>query len=195
MSNRTNDNPGMTVRGISLIAISAYVKSKLDPKRLTEFYTRFPRGEPEMILTAQKGEWYPFKLQRHLREETVKEFNPRDPRQAIFDMVEVTANYEISTFLKAILGYLPAKLVLKKTADLWDKYYRPGKMELVKYDGNHAVFEVTEFSHDRLFCPTMDAWLAVAGKNMRMDEILVKETSCIHRGDELCRWEVTWLDN
>lgn len=191
----TTDESQMWVRGISLISIREYVKSRLGEEGLEGFFSRFPKGEPEIILSAQKGEWYPFKLQQHLREQVVLEFNPKDPRQAIYDMVVFTANYEISIFLKAILAYLPVKLVLKKTADIWDKYYRPGRMELVNYNGDSACFEVKGFAHDELFCPTMYAWLKIAGQNMGFENTKIVQTACIHEGDALCRWEVSWISN
>jgi hypothetical protein len=190
MSEETTGASQMSVRGISLISIREYVKSRLDGKGLERFFARFPEGEAEIIFTAVKSEWYPFRIQRHLREGIVHEFNPEDPRQAIFDMVEVTANYEISAFLKVILAHLPKRLVLAQIAKLWDKMYRPGKMTLLEGSDNHAVIEVSEFAHDPLFCPTMDAWLTVAARNMDLKNAEVAETACIHRGDERCRWEV-----
>jgi len=187
---RSEDNPGMWVRGISLISISRYVKSKLDPVEIKDFFSRLPEGEAETILSAEKSEWYPFMLQRHLREEIAARFNPENPRQAIFDMVEVTANYEITAFLRVILAHLPLKLVLRRLPKLWDKMYRPGKMTLLEGSDNHAVIKVTEFAHDPLYCPTMDGWLTVAARNMGFKKIEVRETSCIHRGDEACIWAV-----
>lgn len=190
MAVRAEDNPDMWVRGISLISISRYVSSKLNDKKLRHFYSRFPEGEPEIILSARKSEWYPFRLQRHLREEIAQELNPHDARKAISEMVEITADYEISAFLRTILSHLPVRLVLRQLPKLWDKMYRPGEMKLLEGSDYHAVIEVSGFAHDPLFCPTMDAWLSVAAANMNLENVAVAETSCIHRGDKVCIWEI-----
>ncbi|MBD3287095.1 hypothetical protein GF359_10560 [candidate division WOR-3 bacterium] len=81
---------------------------------------------------------------------------------------------------------------MRRTADLWGKYYRPGRIRFIPRGNNAGVFEVTEFAHDPLFCTTMDAWLQVAAKNMGLKNTRVVQTACIHSGDDHCRWKVSW---
>ncbi|MBD3285598.1 hypothetical protein GF359_04020 [candidate division WOR-3 bacterium] len=185
------DTPELLVRGISLISMREYVKTRLAGKDLEQFFTRFPESEEETIVNAKKGDWYPFVIQRHIRENVAKWFNPENPRKAVMDMVAFTADYEISAFLKGIIGILPVHMVLQQSAKVFGKFYNPGKMVAARRGETSATFELTGFPADPLFCPVIDAWIISAGKNMGLD-VKVKETACIHNGDDLCRWEITW---
>lgn len=192
MNLRSADRPVMLVRGISLISMREYVKTKLNGERLEEFFARFPENEVEIILNAERSEWYPFYIQQDIRENVVLEFNPKDPRKAIMDLVAFTADYEISAFLRGIIGILPVHMVLRQSARIFSKFYQPGKMTAVRIGQRTSVFELTDFPADPLFCPVIDAWLTTAGKNMGLKNIEVRETRCIHRGGEVCRWMVFW---
>ena len=183
--------PELLVRGISLISMREYVKTMLAGEELEEFFSHFPESEEEAISNAKKGEWYPFEIQQHIRENVAKWFNPGNPRKAIMDMVAFTADFEISAFLKGIIGILPVHMVLQQSAKVFGKFYQPGKMVAIREGEYKALFELTDFLADSLFCPVIDAWLISAGKNMGFEPNVV-ETACIHNGDDLCRWEVTW---
>lgn len=181
----------MLVRGISLISMREYVKTRLQGDKLKQFFTPFPDGEPDIIFSANKGQWYPFHIQRHMREQAASQFDPSNPRQAVMDMVAFTSDYEISSFLKGIIGILPPHMVLKNSAQVFGKFYQPGNMTALKADDKFSIIELVDFPADPLFCPVIDAWIMSAGRNMGL-ETEVTETSCIHRGDATCRWEVRW---
>lgn len=184
-------HPVMLVRGISLISMREYVKTKLNGEEVETFFSRFPPREAEAILGAKRGEWYPFYMQRHIREQVAAEFNPDNPRQAIMDMVAFTADYEISAFLKGIIGLLPVHMVLKQSARIFSKFYQPGRMTAIRMGERHSMFELKDFPADSLFCPVIDAWIMNAGKIMGL-EVEVTETACIHNGGDTCTWEVRW---
>jgi hypothetical protein len=67
MPEKNAELPQMLVRGISLISLRDYVKSRLsDKKEVKEFFKRLPKADSIVIQSAQKWKWYPFFMQRHL---------------------------------------------------------------------------------------------------------------------------------
>lgn len=187
-SRRTHE---MQVRGIALIALREYVNSRLQGEANQRFFSRLPTEVKDIIFEVNGREWYPFSIDTLLREEITREFNPQDPRVAIFDAGLYAANYDISSFIRTLMGFIPVRSILNRAQTLWDKFYRPGKFYAQPLD-NGAIFELTEFPSDPLFCPMIDAWLTVAARRLRLQGSKVSETACIHEGDELCRWEVHW---
>jgi hypothetical protein len=184
--------PEPLVRGISLLSTRRYLRSHLKEVEWEGLLENLHPHHREIIRTVEKGSWYPFDIQRIMREEIAKRFNPGNPRQAILDAYLEATDYEISTFLRGMFSFLPVKLVVGRAAALWGKYYRPGVMQSVDMGEKKVALELTEFPADNLFCPTVEAWLTNASKYQKLKNAKVQETACIHRGDDLCRWEVTW---
>lgn len=185
-------NQEMLVRGISLVSLTEYAKSRLCGEDLKRFFAQLPADAARSILKAQKGGWYPFELDRRLREAIVREFNPSSPRKAIYDAGLFAASRETSTFLRAMLSFLSVSLVLDKAQAIWEKYCRPGKFRGTLVNEGHAVVELSEFGADGLFCPRVEAWLVVGAKALKLKDAKVTETACIHSGDDVCRWKITW---
>jgi len=185
-------HPELLVRGISIISTREYLKSRLEGPDWKIFVNKLPVDVREVISSASKSEWYPFTHQRLLREEIVRLFNPSSPRQAILDAYLFATRYEISAFLRGIFSFLPVKLVLARAAAVWDKYYNMGDMTAVFTSEKSASLELRDFPGDRLFCPTVEAWLVNAAKYLNLANPRVEETSCVHSGDSLCSWRVLW---
>ncbi|MBD3287096.1 hypothetical protein GF359_10565 [candidate division WOR-3 bacterium] len=182
----------LLVRGISIISTREYLKTRLEGRGWVSFLAQLPADVRENTVNSYKSEWYPFRIQRVLREEIVRLFNPEHPRQAILNAYLFATRYEISAFLRGILSFMPVKLVIERAAALWRKYYNKGTMKAISLGKNGAALELTDFPGDRLFCPTVQAWLVNAAGYLRLKDVEGKETTCVHRGDEVCRWEVIW---
>lgn len=185
-------NQEMLVRGISLISFREYLRAQLTPEEFSEFFSRMPPEETEIILDPDKARWYPFTLQYSLRKHIAEWFDDKEPQQAIFDACLFTADYEMSTFLKGMMSFLPVKLVIRQTANLWHKYYTAGDLRVTSYKSGHIVLELTDFPADELFAPTMTAWLTVASQMLNLKDARVSQTADIHNGDALWRWEINW---
>jgi hypothetical protein len=180
------------VRGIALIAIREYVQSRLGLRDAGEFFKRLSCETTHTVLNAQKVTWYPFAMESELRTEIVRWFNPDDPRKAILDLGTFTAKFEINASLKAMIGILPLRLLLKRSQFMWSRLYHPGHFKLRSSHETAAVFELTGFHSDPLFCTMVEAWLRTAGEILKLTNVEVSETACIHDGAGRCRWEISW---
>lgn len=184
--------PHMMVRGVSLISLYEYLKTRLDEKQLERFFDLLSPRESLTILSAKKWQWYPFGVQQELRTAIANWFNPQNPRDAVFDAGLFAAVYETSTFLRAILAYLPVRQILKNSQVIWNKYYKPGRLSGKHLSQGHARFELSRFPADAAFCPMITSWLVIAAQTMNLDKARVEETRCVHRGGNSCRWELHW---
>jgi hypothetical protein len=180
------------VRGIALIGIREYVQSHLNAGDLSRFLNSLPFEASYTILNAEKGSWYPFSIESQLHQHIVKCRNPKAPHETMLDLGAFVAEYEINSFLRGLFSFLPLRLILNRFQSIWSKLYRPGNFVLRSSRELGAVFELAGFHSDPLFCHMVEAWLRVAGKHLKLENMVIKETACIHRGAGLCRWEVSW---
>jgi hypothetical protein len=184
--------PKMLVRGVSLISLHKYLKSRLSEKDIKRFFESMPITHALTVLKAKKWMWYPFDVQRELRKAIARKFNSSRPREAVYDAGLFAALYETSTFLRAMLSFVPVPVVINNSQMIWRKYYSPGKLHGVMASNNHAIVELTEFPSDPIFCPMVESWLVIAAQSLGLKNATVKETACIYKGDICCRWETTW---
>ncbi|MBD3285048.1 hypothetical protein GF359_01620 [candidate division WOR-3 bacterium] len=184
--------PQILVRGISLISLGEYVKSRLKSNEERRFFTRLPAMDAEIILTAQKWQWYPFSTQRSLREGIAQRFDPRNPLDAIYDAGYYAAERETSTFLRAMLGFFSPRIVLRNANVIWSKYYSLGKLQGTFVREGFGIVELTGFPSDSKFCPMVTSWLTVASSTLKLSGAEVTKTACMHNNDPLCRWEIHW---
>lgn len=180
------------VRGIVLIAIREFVQTHLPPSEKNVFFNTLSSDVKRTVFNAEKGEWYPYATQSRLHNHIAHWFKSPDPRQTIRDLGLFVANYEIDAFLRPIFSFLPFDVIMDRFHIVWEKLYRPGIFSVLSSNNTGAVFELSEFSSDPLFCPMIEGWLKVVANYLKLKNLSIKETSCIHRGQQSCRWEVSW---
>lgn len=181
----------LKVRGISVISLREYVRANLDPTEFGHFMTNMFPADVDTIMNAKRSSWYPFSLQRKLRKAIANHFNPHYPEKAIFEAGLFAASYEISTFLKGMLGNVPLHLILGNVNLIWKKYYNQGTLNAVR-ERNGVSIHLNDFRSDALFCPLLDAWFKRVFSTIGFRNVTTKKESCIHTGDKCCTWAVTW---
>lgn len=180
------------MRGIALIAILEYIRSRFDVAGVSSFMKRLPFDVSHVVINAEKGKWYPFSVEGSLRSHIVEFTNSGEPRKVMGELGRFVASYEIESFLRGIFSFLPLQLVFKRFGNIWSKLYRPGRLLVRSSHDLGAVFELAGFASDPLFCPMAQAWLETAAHQLRLKKVKISETLCIHRGARRCRWELGW---
>jgi len=180
------------VRGVSLMGFYEYLQSRLQEPELKRLIDQLPDKTREVVHHIKKWEWYPLEMDRHMREAIVRRFNPQNPRAAVFEASYFTAEYDINSFLRGIFSFLPIPMIIRQIKTVWSKFYKSGNVVTVPLQDGGVALELTEFEADYLFCPTIEAWLLGAMRTIGLKGAEVKETMCIHTGDDRCRWELRW---
>lgn len=188
----TDTQTNLQVRGIVLISIREYVQSRLKLADAGEFFKLLPFDVTHNAIHAERGKWYPYSMESALHYQVVRWFNPKNERQAILDLGLFTAAYQIKTFLRSMFTFLPLNLVFSRFPAIWSKLYRPGVLTVRSHTESSGVFELRGFSGDPLFCYLVQAWLEAACRHLKLKDVDIAETMCVHKGGGCCRWEAAW---
>lgn len=179
-------------RGLTLIQFKQYLFKTKGILKADEVISSLPLAVADSLYNVKKSEWYPFEYQRLLREAIVKEIDPSDPDEVTFRMGLTTASWDFSGFLKPLFSFIPLETLLNKTASLWSKYYDKGEMKVTAARKTSAELELSSFPSDQYFCPIVTSWLKVALEALKKPNTSVTHDTCIHKGDSLCRFELSW---
>ncbi|NPA74628.1 MAG: hypothetical protein GXO25_00930 [Euryarchaeota archaeon] len=83
------------------------------------------------------------------------------------------------------------ELIIKKAGEYWGKFYDFGRLE-GEADENKGVVRGYDISPDPLFCEVLTYYYYGIFDNLRLKNVHVKHTKCVHRGDEHCEWTFSW---
>lgn len=182
-------------RGLTLIQFKRYLVKDFGVEAADKIIDTLPREAAKQVKFADRGGWYDFETQRLLREAIITHIDPDDPQGVVYRMGLETSSWDFSGFLKPIFSFIPLKTILTQSASLWKKYYDKGKMVLAFYEENQvrqAKLELSDFPSDPHFCPIVTSWMMTALSTLRLLNPRVEHSTCIHMGDDICRFELTW---
>ncbi|NLI98072.1 hypothetical protein GX441_05355 [bacterium] len=182
------------VRGVSIISLTEYVRASLDPAEFGHFMLHRLTSDSKTLLQIQKKEWYPFSLQRKMREVIAEHFNPRDPEKAVYDAGIFAASYEIASFLKGMLVNVPFHLALNNISVMWKKYYNKGTLLINRTDAG-VVIELKDFEPDPLFPPLIEAWFTQVFRTMGFLKVEVEDAGTKHSDDPVLQWRIRLGEN
>jgi hypothetical protein len=182
------------VRGVSIISLTEYVRTSLDPAEFGHFMLHRFTVDSKTLLQVQKKEWYPFSLQRRMREVIAEHFNPENPEKAVYDAGIFAASFEIASFLKGMLVNVPFHLALNNISVMWKKYYNKGNLQVNRTDSGVEI-ELKDFKPDPLFPPLIEAWFMQVFRTMGFHKVVVRDFGSESPGDPVLKWTVKLGDN
>lgn len=113
--------------------------------------------------------------------------------EADFDrMSKETANK------KGIVGFFikwkgTPELLIRKAEEYWPNFHDFGKLEGIIDNDNMGYVRGYDISLDPIFCRTLTHYFKGIMENLRLKEIMVQKTRCVHSGDKYCEWEIHWM--
>ncbi|NLI98614.1 hypothetical protein GX441_08155 [bacterium] len=182
----------LRTRGITLVAMTKYLIEKFGEEEALKVISALPPRESKEIVGAKKSEWYPFETQRLLREAIISNVNALEPLDVTYQLGYFTAQWELSTFLKALFTFIPIKTILKQSAALWGKYYDKGKMTVANFEKGSALLELREFPCDEYFHQLTTSWMIVALETIGVENPKVSYSSDSSATPPILRFLLSW---
>jgi len=192
MGSKSSPWEGILTRGLTLIQFRRYLVEKLGHKETEEVISILAQDTADVIRNVKKGEWYPFEVQRQLREGIIQHVDSDDPLGVMYRMGLVTASWDFSTLLKPFFSFLSAELILNRSAVLWSKYYDHGEVKVKIFKEGYALLELSDFPSDPHFPPIVTSWMTVALQTLKKKNPRVEHSRCSRNGGELDCFELRW---
>jgi hypothetical protein len=98
---------------------------------------------------------------------------------------------------KGIVGFFikwtgSPELLIKKAGEYWPNFHDFGKLEGVIENNNKGYVRGHDISTDPIFCRSLTHYFRGIMDNLRLKEINITKTKCVHKGGKHCEWEITW---
>jgi len=136
--------------------------------------------------------WHDFEFNKRLDQAIVDVLGHGDTR--IFEVIGAwSARVNLSGPHKAFIKHGDPAQLMAATRMIYDYYYDVGKRTWEPSgptSGVMTTYDARTFSEPD--CLTVIGWYKQALKMCRAKRIQVEETHCRARGDEFCRYEISW---
>ena len=181
------------VKGAVILARRAFVREEFGEdawKRLLETLSEADRELLDgFILTAS---WYPFELNERLDAAIVEQLGAGD--SAIFESIGAwSAKKNLAGPHKTFLTPGSPHRFMQMTDRIYDFYYDTGERKF-EYTSEHSgvmtTYGAETFSETD--CMTVIGWYKEALRMCGATKVQIEEVACRARGDEYCRYELSW---
>lgn len=186
---------GVKARGLTLIQFKKYLFRTLGRKEGEQALDTLPQASAEAVRNAKKSSWYPFEIQRQLREVIIDAIDPSDPGGVMYRMGLETASWDFSTFLKPLFSFISVEMILNRVSSLWHKYYDQGEVRVTSFKPGDAVIELYDLPYDPYFCPLVTSWLMVALNTLKKNNPDVQKSEIVLQGKKICRFKLRWEES
>jgi len=135
--------------------------------------------------------WYPFESLKAYLDGAQEHF--KGHRYLLHEMGRFSVDYQMNRFLRFILGNITVERAVSRVPVLWQRYYRPGKMEVVKNTPGYVCVVLKEFPHESvLFCERLCGWMQRLAEITGVLNSHVDHNQCSAQGADACVFDIRW---
>ena len=181
------------VKGAVILARRAFVREEFGEGAWQRLLETMPQEDRELldgfILTAS---WYPFELNQRLDAAIVEQLGAGD--KAIFESIgSWSAKKNLAGAHKTFLTPGSPHRFMEMTDRIYNFYYDTGERKFEttgERSGVMTTYGAETFSETD--CLTVIGWYREALRMCGASEVRIQEVACRARGDEHCRYELSW---
>ena len=181
-----------TTKGAILRSLLKFVENDLTSEQWREVKLTMPADDRPLldvrsVLASQKVS--EFVLNRltavaaEVKGESLDSFGRRAGKAELSDAVGI---YRILTMV------LTPTALLKKASTLWATVHSHGKLTVDKDLPGEAVVSLRDYPSEAAHCARLTGWFEGAGDMTKAKDAKVVHDLCMTRGDERCRWQLSW---
>ncbi len=111
---------------------------------------------------------------------------------------ELRRNSREAAKKKGIVGIMikwagTPEILLRKASEYWPEFYNFGKLKGKVLGEGYGVIIGYDISPEPFFCNIVltEYFYGILG-NLKLKDLSVVHTKCVHRGDDHCEWELKW---
>ena len=184
--------PEPTTKGTILRSLLKFVEKDLNAEQRSRAYASLPAEDQPFlnassVLSSQK---VPEFLLNRITEAAAREkgepldsFGRRAGRAELADAVGV---YRFLTMI------LTPTALLRKASTLWSTVHSVGALVVDRDEEGAATISLVRFPSERAHCARMSGWFEGAAVITKARNPRILHDLCVTRGDERCRWQLTW---
>jgi hypothetical protein len=181
------------VKGTVLRARKAFVVDEYSENAWGQVLAALPEDDREILGgRLSPAEWHDFELNRRLDAAIVEVLGRGDSK--IFEVIGAwSARINLGGPHKAFISHGDPAQLMQATRVIYDYYYDSGKRRWEATgptSGVMTTYDAKTFSEPD--CLTVVGWYKQALGMCGAKKIRIVEVKCRARGDEVCRYEISW---
>lgn len=175
-------------RGEFYPKVKAWIVEKFGGEKYADFCKILPASISDRLENADQAAWYPVEDSRLLYEKLFSFFG----EEHLPDYVRFYVDKAISGFIRGLVAFLKPLDLAKRSLALWKRFHSTGKPKIEMVSPTHGKITLADWNHSPIHCKVHTLWFTELARIAGAKDIEVTETHCVHRGDEFCRWDVTF---
>ncbi len=142
--------------------------------------------------TILASSWYPMEDLLAYMMEAERQLGQQDP-QLLYDMGQASCDHGVTGVYKVFFKIGSPEFVTSRSARVFSSYYDTGALRLTESRDGFSAAEITgiEPSSPQL-CQRFHGWMHRTLERAGAKNLRSQHTTCVHRGDPVCRFEGTW---
>ena len=179
------------VKGTAVLSSLRYLRERFGEDTLGRILSALPDGDA-LGHGALASSWYPMPAFLRLMQEAERQLRVEDPK-LVLNLGRASCDYGVTGVYKIFFKVGSPEFIVGRAARVFSGYYDTGELKVVESRDGRAVAELSGLQGSApQFCERIYGWmqrtLELAGaRNLRSGH-----TSCVHRGEAVCRFEGTW---
>jgi len=182
-------------RGVTPRYIRMWIVERFGQEGLARVLARLSPDAKDMLTKPVPHEWYSVELSRELYEALDAEFTPRNP-DALPAVGRFVARRSVKGFLRYLVRLVSVEKIIERISAIWHRYHDGGKIEageISEREGRkQGLLTVTDYDAGKEWCTIMAGYIEGMVVSAGARDVTVEKKACIHRGDEVCSWLVSW---
>jgi hypothetical protein len=151
---------------------------------------------PDLASLLDKGpvmsSWYPFDLFIELNEAIDRTFGKGD-LGLIRPLGRHGADANLTTIYRLFFKVGTVKWIMARAARLWGMHYDSGRLIVQQVPGKEVEMRIADFATPhQIHCMAVQGWAERSVELSGGKEVALDEIACRARGEDTCRFRITW---
>ncbi|MBN2378736.1 hypothetical protein JXM67_02905 [candidate division WOR-3 bacterium] len=183
------------IRGVNSVLLKKWLSERFGEETLNEICAVISPEAGEMLRNPDPNEWYPVSLTKEAYEAIDRKLTPKYP-QALQDFGRFEVEQSVKGFLRYLARFLTVQQLFKRAKAFWKSYNRGGFIETDPVIEEEGRKKSKVFIHGSRIgpagCKVLSGFIELLVAQTGVHDIKVEKKTCIHKGDKVCSWEVSW---
>jgi len=181
------------VKGTAVLSSLRYVRERFGEPALAGVLSALPADDAarlrDLVLASS---WYPIGCLMRFMLEAEKQLGSQDPR-LLQNMGRASCDEGLKGIYKIFLKVGSPGFTIDRASRVLSNYYDIGDLVVVERDERHVAAELRGFEQaGRPFCERIYGWMQRMLELTGVRNLRSAHSSCVHRGDAVCRFEGSW---
>lgn len=180
------------VKGTAVLSSLRYVRERFGDEPLGRILSALPPEDAALQVGVLASSWYPMPAFLRFMQESERQLGRQEP-DLVRNMGRASCDHGVTGVYRIFFRVGSPEFIIGRAARVFSSYYDTGELKVVESLDGRALVELRGLEGSApQFCERIYGWmqrtLELAGaKNLRS-----AHSSCLHRGDAVCRFEGTW---